>query len=345
MANNKISVGVIGAGGNTTSKHIPGLQAIDGVEVVGVCNRSRASSQRVVDEFGLQKVYDHWQEVIQDDAVDAVVIGTWPYLHARATVAALAADKHVMCEARMARDAGEAAAMLAAAQAKPHLAAQIVPSPFTLAVDKTIQRLIAEDYLGDLVSIEVQVSNGAFNDPEAPLHWRQSFEYSGYNIMSLGIRYEALMRWVGEATQVMAMGKTVTKMRFDADSGRKLAVRVPQHLNVLAEMACGAQLHMLLTEVSGLHNTNEAWLFGTEGTLCLRGGELLGGRRGDAALQKIAQPPEEVGAWRVEEEFVNAIRGVETISHTSFEDGLKYMQFIEAVSRSMAEKRAINLPL
>ena len=41
MSEEAIRVGVIGAGENTTWRHIPGLQAIDGVEIVGVCNRSR----------------------------------------------------------------------------------------------------------------------------------------------------------------------------------------------------------------------------------------------------------------------------------------------------------------
>ena len=45
-------------------------------------------------------------------------------------------------------------------------------------------------------------------------------------------------------------------------------------------------------------------------------------------------PPELIGKWRVEEEFINAIRGQEKISHTSFEEGFKYMQFTEAVSES-----------
>ena len=44
-----IRVGVIGAGINTTLMHIPGFQAIDGVEVVSVANRSRESGQRVAD--------------------------------------------------------------------------------------------------------------------------------------------------------------------------------------------------------------------------------------------------------------------------------------------------------
>ena len=99
MAQDTIKVGVIGAGGNTTSRHIPGLQAIEGVEVVGVCNRSQESSQRVADQFGIPKTYGNWQDAIADGDTNAIVIGTWPYMHCRATIAALEADKHVMCEA------------------------------------------------------------------------------------------------------------------------------------------------------------------------------------------------------------------------------------------------------
>ena len=58
-----IRVGIIGAGKNTRTKHIPGLQAIEGVEIVGVCNRSVESSQRVADEFGIPQVYENWWDV------------------------------------------------------------------------------------------------------------------------------------------------------------------------------------------------------------------------------------------------------------------------------------------
>ena len=95
MAQEIIRVGIIGAGGNTTSRHIPGLQAIEGVELLGVCNRRQESSQRVADEFGIPKTYRNWQEAIADADTNAIVIGSWPYMHCRATVAALAADKHV----------------------------------------------------------------------------------------------------------------------------------------------------------------------------------------------------------------------------------------------------------
>ncbi|GIV76766.1 MAG: oxidoreductase [Litorilinea sp.] len=343
MSTEPIRVGIVGAGANTTSKHIPGLQAIEGVQVVSVCNRSRASSERVAREFGIPTVYDNWLELVNAPDTNAIVIGTWPYMHCRVTLAALAADKHVMCEARMAMNAAEAHRMRDAARAKPYLVAQIVPSPMTLRVDRTIQRLLAEGYLGDVLAVEVR-AGGSFLDPDAPLHWRHDFDLSGFNTMSMGIWYEAVMRWVGEATRVTAMGKTYVKMRKAAD-GRLKAVRIPEHIDVVADMACGAQLHMQISSVTGLAGGPEVFLFGSQGTLRFADNRLFGGRKGDSQLQEIPIPPEEAGGWRVEEEFVSAIRGQEVITHTSFEDGVKYMEFTEAVARSMAEGRAIPLPL
>ncbi len=343
MAQDTIRVGIIGAGGNTTSRHIPGLQAIEGVEIVGVCNRSQESSQRVTDQFGIPKTYGNWQDAIADPDTNAIVIGTWPYMHCRATVAALEADKHVMCEARMAMNAKEAHRMREVSRQKTHLIAQIVPSPMTLRVDNTIKRLIAEGYIGDVLAIEAR-AGGAFLDSEAALQWRQDFDLSGLNIMSMGIWYEALIRWIGEATRIMAMGKTFVKMRPDAD-GVMRSVRIPEHIDVVGDLACGAQLHIQVSNVAGLAGAPEVYVFGSNGTLRFSGNKLYGGQKDDAEITEIDIPESEAGAWRVEEEFVNAIRGGEVITHTDFDTGVKYMEFTEAVTRSMQSGTAITLPL
>ena len=343
MNNNTIKVGVVGAGGNTTKHHIPKLQAIDGVEIVSVCNRSRVSSQRVADEFNIPTVYDNWWSLVAAPDTNAIVIGTWPYLHCQATLAALQADKHVMVEARMARDLAEAQQMLAAAKAKPQLVTQIVPSPFSFQVDATVQRLIAEGYLGDLLAIEVVDHSGNFIDKESPMHWRQDFDLSGLNIMGLGIWYETLMRWTGEAKSVVAMGRVFTKMRYDSNNNKQKAVRVPDHLMVVADMICGAQATFSFSTVTGLLPRKEIVLYGSEGTLRFADGKLFGGRRNDQELKEIDIPDGEKSFWRVEEEFVGAIRGQETIKCTDFETGVKYMAFTEAVTRSIEEGKVIPI--
>jgi predicted dehydrogenase len=343
MSEKNLRIGVIGAGDNTRKRHIPNLQAIDGVELAAVCNRSRASGQRVAEQFGIDRVCDHWRQITDDPQLDAVVIGTWPYLHCRATLAALEAEKHVMTEARMAADAAEARAMRNAAQRRPNLVAQVVPSPFTLDRDATIQRLITEGYLGDLLVVEHRMGFGP-HDREGGLTLRRDMDLSGVNVMALGIWYEAIMRWVGEATRVTAMGKRFQTLRADAEGVARPA-RVPEHVDVTAEMACGAQLHMQQSQATFYMEGTGCYIVGSEGVLHVNGKQLRGAKRGEDALQPIEIPEQEAGGWRVEEEFVGAIRGEESIRRTTFEDGVKYMEFTEAVARSMASGRAVSLPL
>jgi hypothetical protein len=72
---------------------------------------------------------------------------------------------------------------------------------------------------------------------------------------------------------------------------------------------------------------------------------LLGGKRGDTALQEIAVAPEKEGRWRVEDEFIGAIRGQEVIRYTDFATAVQYMEFTEAVARSAASGQMVSLPL
>ena len=343
MTQDTIRVGVIGAGANTRDRHIPGLQAIEGVEIVAVCNRSQESGERAAKQFGIERVCTNWQDIIQAPDVDAVVIGTWPYMHRLATVAALEADKHVMCEARMAMNASEAHCMYDALRSRPHLVAQIVPSPFSLRVDRTIQRLIRDGWLGDVLVVDVR-AGGAFIDTDITMHWRHNMDFSGLNVMTMGIWYEAMLRWVGEATSVVAKSKTFTPMRKD-EQGRLMGVRIPDHIDITADLACGGQAHIQVSSVTGFGELPSATIYGSEGTLHFSSDILTGGRRGDDGLSEIEVPAHEAGGWRVEDEFISAIRGQEEITHTDFATGVKYMEFTEAVYRSRTSGAAVNLPL
>ena len=70
---------------------------------------------------------------------------------------------------------------------------------------------------------------------------------------------------------------------------------------------------------------------------------LSGGRRGDKELREIPIPAERRIGWRVEEEFVNAIRGLEKITRTTFDDGVRYMEFTEAVAGSAASGQGVDV--
>ncbi len=342
MSEAVLNIGIVGAGENTIKKHIPGFQAMNQVRLLGVCNRTRESSAKVASRFGIKRIYNNWLELVTDPDIDAVLIGTWPYLHSPITLTAIAQEKHVLCEARMAMDVIEARQMFEASQLKPHLVCQIVPSPLTLNVDKTICRLIETGFLGDILAIEIEDGN-TFVDSDSFLHWRQDRAFSGHNIMSLGIWYEAVMRWVGEADRVMAMGHTFVKMRKDPDSGFYKSVQIPDHMDVLARMTCGAQARIRISQVTGLAGPARAVLYGSEGTLRFQENKLFGAKKDDEKLQELPIAADDQAEWRVEASFINAIRGLETVTLTTFADGVRYMRFTDAVVQSMAQGREVAL--
>jgi predicted dehydrogenase len=142
----------------------------------------------------------------------------------------------------------------------------------------------------------------------------------------------------------MAMTKIAVPRRKD-DTGAWQEVKVPDHVDILVEFKAGAVGHLRFSALTALAPPPEAWIFGSEGTLRVEpdAKRLSGGRRGDKALSEIAVPAGERIGWRVEEEFVNAIRGREKITHTTFEDGVRYMEFTDAVARSAATGQAADV--
>jgi predicted dehydrogenase len=341
-----LRVGIVGLGANTRARHLPGLRACADVEVTGVCNRTEESTRAAAAQFSIPRTYATWQELVADADLDAVVIGTWPYLHCEITLAALDAGKHVLTEARMARDAMEARRMLAASERRPELVAQIVPSPFGLRVHRVVKELVEGDYLGELREAVVLGASDTFADPQAPLHWRQSTRFSGQNVLSLGILHETLIRWIPDPVSVFAQSRIFTPQRFDPEAGRLAPVDVPDALHVMTEIAGGARGLYHLSGTARFGPGMQIHLFGSHGTLKYSfagSDQLLGGHAGQTQLSEIPVPADKAGGWRVEEEFINAIRGREKVQFTDFATGVRYMEFTGAVSRSAQTGQVVRL--
>ena len=345
MADLEIRVGLIGAGGNVRNRHIPGFQKVEGLEIVAVANRSVESGRAIADQFDIPRVYGSWQELLEDDDINAVCIGTWPYMHKTMTIAALESGKHVLTEARMANTAEEAKAMLEASRKYPDLVCQLTPTSTTYKIDRIIQRLVSEGFLGELLSVEVQALQNRFADFGGDLHWRHDRELSGYNTLNIGAAYESMMRWFGRGTNVMAMSKIHVPYRRNS-KGELVSVSIPDHVDILYELANNAQVHMRMSATTGHSTGNQMWFYGTEGTIYIdQQQNVFGGRLDEDGLSEIANPLESQAYYRVEEEFSNAIRGVEQITMVPFETGVHYIEWSEAVSRSAQTRKMVALPL
>ena len=346
MADGVLRIGIVGAGQIARKRHLPGFKAIPGVEVAGVCNRRRESSAKVAREWDIPRFFESWGDLVEDEGIDAVVVGTWPYLHCPITLAALDAGKHVLTQARMAMNAREAQRMLDRSRESPHLAAMVVPSPLGLAGDRFVRRLIDDGFLGTLREVHVHGLSDMFASRKTPLHWRQVTRYSGFNMLNLGILHETALRWTPPPVEVLARAAITIPGRLDEETGEKARVGTPDTVQVLTtheDESIG------IYRLSGVvrHNTGTSIeLYGSKGTILydLEADAILLGRAGQE-LRPMPIPESDRGGWNVEADFVAAIRGERPVTRTDFRTGARYMQFTEAVARSSRAQAPVALPL
>jgi predicted dehydrogenase len=346
--NGTIRIGIIGAGAITRARHIPGFRAIPGVTIAGVCNRFRDSSARVAREFDIPRIYSGWEQLVDDDAIDAVVIGTWPYLHCAATLAALGAGKHVLTQARMAMNAREAQRMLEKSLEVPELAAMVVPSPYGLTGDAFLRKLIADGYLGPLRELHVDGLASDLADPRTAIGWRQQTRYSGFNMLTLGILHETVLRWTAPPDLVIALAsKLIATRRNPEKEGHASRVGTPDSVQVLTTQTDGSRGSYRLSGVTWHGPGLAIALYGAEGTIVydLTSDIIRGARRKEGELKPLPVPDDLRGGWAVESDFIAAIRGEREVTHTTFAEGVRYMQFTEAVARSSRHSTPVELPL
>jgi predicted dehydrogenase len=266
-------------------------------------------------------------------------------MHHTLTLASLERGKHVLCQARMANNAREAREMLAASLRHPDLVCQLVPTSTGYRIDPLLRKLLADGFVGDVLSVEIQRVGRSFADLAGQLDWRHNQEFSGLNVLNLGSTYESTMRWLGRGSRVMAMAKIHVPYRRTGE-GQRASATLPDHVDVLYELTSGAQVHMRFSETTGLSSGSQTWIHGTDGTIYVDDRQNVHvGKRGDTQLREMSNPPEGQAVARVETEFVRAIHGLEPVTMNTFEIGVHYMEWTEAVHRSATTGQAVHLPL
>ena len=333
-----VRVGLVGAGGFSRRRLLPGLLAMPGVELTAVANRTLASAQRVALEFEIPTSMADWRDVVTSTDVDAVVIGTEPYFHHEAVMAALKAGKHVLCQTRMATSVVQAREMLAQADASG-VHGMLVPSGSYLRGRRYVKYLLETGYVGRVHQVFAYHLVANYADGDAPLHRRQDHRaFGAINPLHLGIDWDVLRPWFGDPERLLAWGKAFTPQRVDAATADVVNVEMPDAITVIAEMPGGATVTCVQSGVA--HFGDERIdIYGDEGTITYsRDAGLQGGHVGDDALAGIAIPDDFVDEWKAEEEFIALVRGEIDAppGGISFGDGVKNIEFLEAANRSVA---------
>lgn len=110
-----VNIAIIGCGAIVKWRHAPECKINDNTSIAGFYDMNLERAQSFADEYG-GKAYATYEEVLEDENVDAVIICTANKFHCEMTKKAFEYGKHVLCEKPMAFSADEAKEMIAASE-------------------------------------------------------------------------------------------------------------------------------------------------------------------------------------------------------------------------------------
>lgn len=191
---NRLRLGIVGAGAIAQVGHLPVLKRVKEIQVIGICDNDRPKARTLADRFGVPDVYGDIEELLEYDALDAVLICTPNHLHESQIQAAIAAGVHVFVERPLALTSA-GAQRLAKAAAK-HERIVMVGANHRYRPDvQQIRSFVKNGELGDLESIRAWWFLARAG--RASLGWRQKRDQAGGGAMlDLGLGLLDMALWL-----------------------------------------------------------------------------------------------------------------------------------------------------
>ena len=177
-----INVGIIGLGRSGWELHAAPLSKFPEYHLAAVCDQSEKRRLEATETFGVQ-AYADWQSVVNDPAIQLVVVSTPSSMHTDLAIAALQAGKHVLVEKPMAVTLADCERIVAAAQK----AGKILTVFHNRRWDRDYQmvkKLVQDNLLGELLSLDSRVMTygpewATYGVPEFDPRWRTKARFGG----------------------------------------------------------------------------------------------------------------------------------------------------------------------
>jgi len=217
-----LGMAVVGCGFVGRGAHVPALASLQNAELVAVADADDARLSKVVKKYEVPAGYADYRQLLEDPHVDAVVIALPTSMHAQASIAAMQAGKHVLCEMPLAANLEEVEQMIDVAKKQgvclmPGLTFRFTPN---------------------FVKVKEMIAQGAIGNPTAALYrefipaqdlarqwppgaWVWNLEESGGPLYTLAVWSIDLVQWLLDSPiqTVQAAAKYTKLDRFGGTLG------------------------------------------------------------------------------------------------------------------------------
>ena len=207
---NTLGVGIIGAGGIANLTHIPGYKGMsDRVRLIAVADVLGDRADEVAAEHEIPMAFDDYNRLLELEEIDVVSVCTPPVAHMAATIAALDAGKHVLCEKPMAMTAAQAQKMIDAAERSGRKLAIGFQSRFSDSAG-ALKRLIDGGELGDVYYGRAVYNRRRGIPSHGMFHSRE--QNGGGPLIDVGVHVLDLALWLmGNPKPVSVLGSAYCK--------------------------------------------------------------------------------------------------------------------------------------
>lgn len=235
--------------GHFAPKFVESLAGIYSEEVYAIATRS--GQERAKADYPDAVIYTAYEELFADRKVDIVYVCTTHNAHKSLVIGALEAGKHVICEKPMGVSAAETGEMIQAAKREGKFLMEAMWTRY-LPAYRSIRERVRKGEIGELMYL---TANFGFKSDLPPERRLLNPALAGGALYDLGVYPIAL------ATDFLGAPDEVHANAVRARTG------VDEHISITMHYKDGKSAHLFSS--IGLDSSNQARLYGTEGTIIM----------------------------------------------------------------------------
>ncbi len=200
-----VRIGVLGAARIAPAALIRPARDLDGVQVAAIAARDGNRAAAFAAKHGIATVYDSYDALLADPAIDAIYNPLPNGLHGRWTIAALRAGKHVLCEKPFTANADEAESVAEVARTTGLVVMEAFHYRYHGLTARMLE-ILASGELGDVRHLDAWL---CFPLPVADIRWR--LDLAGGALMDAGCYAIHLLRTLAGAEPVVRSAQAKLK--------------------------------------------------------------------------------------------------------------------------------------
>jgi len=166
-----VKLGVVGLGAIATHTHLPILLKMkDKLRIVALCDTDEERLGKASAQFGINRVYKDYDEMLKKEMLDCIDICTPPSTHKPLCLKAFNMNVNCIVEKPLTTNLAEADELIEVAKSK-NLGLFVIHNSSFVPVLRKARHLFNSGQIGDLIQVDVKFAMPPWEDIKNPNHW------------------------------------------------------------------------------------------------------------------------------------------------------------------------------